>query len=240
MPVCKISDRCLQIKRFNVMNCYLVSESDGLTLIDTAMGAARIIVEAARYLGHPIRRTLLTHAHLDHVGSLDMLKKLVPDMQVMIGSRESLLLGEAARGVRPSKMALLPGEPQTPVKGSFKKVKSLPDRLLEENDLIGSLRVILTPGHTPGHLSFLDERDRSIYAGDALTTFQEVRLPFDPPWYFPFAKPGTWHFPSALASARGLAALEPSRILAGHGPAVENARLAVQHAILRAGEQIKA
>ncbi len=239
MPVCKITDRCLQIKRFNVMNCYLVSESDGLTLIDTAMGAARIIVQGARYLGQPIRRVLLTHAHMDHVGSLDMLKKLVPDIQIMAGARESQLLAEAARGVSPAKMTLLPGEPQTPVKGSFKRLKNLPDRLLEENDLVGSLRVVHTPGHTPGHLSFWDERDGSIYAGDAFTTFQEVRLPFDPPWYFPLAKPATWHYPSALASARRISNLEFNRILAGHGPAVANARIAVEHAIERGGEKLK-
>ena len=35
--------------------------------------------------------------------------------------------------------------------------------------MCGSLRVIDTPGHIPGHMSFLDERDGTLYAGDALT-----------------------------------------------------------------------
>ena len=234
MPVRQISEHCLQIKRFNAINCYLVREIDGLTIVDTAMAAARIITAGARHLKQPIRRILLTHAHLDHVGSLDLLKKLAPDAQIVAGDRESKLLSEAARGIKPAHMTLQPGEPQTPVKGSFKKLKNLPDQLVKENDTVGSLRAIATPGHTPGHLSFIDERDGTLYAGDALTTLREVRLPFDPPWYFPLPKQATWHFESALSSARRLANLNPSRILAGHGPAVANPHAALERAIERA------
>ncbi len=221
------------------MNCYLVIEEDGLTVIDTAMAAGRVIVEGARHLGQPIRRILLTHAHGDHVGSVDLLKKLVPDAQLIVGKRESQLLAEAARGVKPGQMTLLGGEPHTRVKGFFKKVKTIPERVLEENDLVGSLRVMGTPGHTPGHLSFLDERDGSLYSGDALATFGAIRLPFDPPWYFPFPKQATWHFETALASVRRLATLNISRVLAGHGPAVEMPQQGLEQAIARAQKKIR-
>ncbi len=238
MPVRQISENCLQIKRFNAVNCYLVRESDGLTLVDTALAAARIIREAVRHLGQPLRRILLTHAHYDHAGSIDALKKLVPDARILAGNRESLLFTEAARGVKPSRMRLLPDEPQTPVKGSFKKLKNLPDTLLHEGERVGSLRVIKSPGHTPGHISFLDERDGSLYAGDALTTIKEVRLPFDPAWYFPLPKWATWHNETALESARRFFDLDFTRILPGHGRAVENARTSLEQAIRRAQERL--
>jgi glyoxylase-like metal-dependent hydrolase (beta-lactamase superfamily II) len=231
LPVSKISERCLQVRRFGLMNCYLVRESDGLTLIDTAMGAAAIILEASRHMGQPIRRILLTHAHADHVGSLDALKQRIPDAQVFIGTRESRLLAEAARGVKRDKMLLLPEEPQTPVKGAFRKVKTSPDTLVNEGDMVGSLRAINTPGHTPGHLAFLDERDGSLYAGDALVTFSEVRLPFDPHWTFPLPKGGTWHFGTSFASGERLGAVRFERILAGHGRAVEDTGAALRRAL---------
>ena len=239
MPVRQISGNCLQIKRLNSVNCYLVRESDGLTLVDTALAAARIIREAARHLGQPIRRILLTHAHSDHVGSLDALKKLMPDAQILAGNRESLLLTEAARGVRPARMRLLPDEPQTPVKGSFKKLKNLPEVLLHEGDSVGSLRVLKSPGHTPGHLSFLDERDGSLYAGDALVTIGEVRLPFDPAWYFPLPEWATWHNETAFGSAQSFLNLDFMRILPGHGSAVENPREALERALARARRKLK-
>lgn len=239
MPVRQISGNCFQIRRFNSINCYLVRENDGLTLVDTALGAARIIREAARHLGQPIRRILLTHAHLDHVGSLDALKKLVPDAQILAGNREALLLTEAARGVKPARMKLLPDEPQTPVKGSFKKLKNLPEVLLHEGDSVGSLSVIKSPGHTPGHLSFLDQRDGSLYAGDALMIIKEICLPFDPAWYFPLPKWATWLRETALASAQGFLNLDFTRILPGHGSAVENPRLGLERALARARRKLK-
>jgi glyoxylase-like metal-dependent hydrolase (beta-lactamase superfamily II) len=236
LPVHRISENCLQIRRFNFANCYLVREDDGLTLVDTALQAASIIAEAARYLGQPIRRILLTHAHVDHVGSLDAVKQRVPDAQVLMGDREIELLREVMAGVKVSKMRLHPDEAQNPVKGSFKKLKNLPGIMVKHGDSVKSLRVVSTPGHTPGHLSFIDQRDGALYAGDALMTVKETRLTFDPPWYFPLPKGGTWHFPTCLSSAEKLLALKPSRILAGHGPAVENAISDLENAVRRAGK----
>src|ERR687886_746883 len=98
-----------RLPRLFPVNCYLVREDDGFTLIDTALpGSAPAILAAAWALGAPIVRIALTHAHGDHVGT--------------------------------------PG------------------------DRVGSLAVIVAPGHTPGHVAFLDTRDRTLIAGDAFQT----------------------------------------------------------------------
>src|SRR5207244_5596339 len=83
----------VRLTRFGMVNCFLVREDDGFTLIDTGVAAsAPGIRKAAQSLGAPIRRILLTHAHIDHVGSLDALVGEYPGMEFAVGKRESRLL----------------------------------------------------------------------------------------------------------------------------------------------------
>lgn len=83
----------MRLTRFGVINCFLVQEDDGLTLVDTGLaGTAPGIVEAARRFGAPIRRIALTHAHLDHAGAVDSLVRLFPGIVLAVGLRESRLL----------------------------------------------------------------------------------------------------------------------------------------------------
>jgi len=59
---------------------YLVEEHDGLTLGDAALPySVKGILQAARQIGKPITRIVLTHAHANHVGALDALKRALPD-----------------------------------------------------------------------------------------------------------------------------------------------------------------
>ncbi len=110
-----------QVTRFGMVNVYLVREDDGLTLIDTAItGSAKAILAAAKGMGAPITRIILTHAHSDHVGSLDAVAAEVPDAEVLISSRESRLL-------RKDK-TMEPAEPDAKLKGGFPGTKTQPDR----------------------------------------------------------------------------------------------------------------
>src|SRR5512142_1892393 len=82
-----------QIEKSTILfpiNCYLVREDDGLTLVDTNWTKmAQPILEAAAKLGAPIRRIVLTHSHGDHVGSLDDLRKELPEAKVLLSAREA-------------------------------------------------------------------------------------------------------------------------------------------------------
>src|SRR6266852_804739 len=89
MKVTASSNNLFQLTRLVAFNCYLVREDDGFTLIDTNMGGqAHAIMQEASKLGLPIVRILLTHAHVDHVGSLDALHEALPDVQVAISERD--------------------------------------------------------------------------------------------------------------------------------------------------------
>jgi glyoxylase-like metal-dependent hydrolase (beta-lactamase superfamily II) len=204
---------CVQLTFFPgvfPVNCYFVREDDGLTLIDTGLpSSAKAIRAAAEGLGMPIQRIALTHAHGDHVGSLDTLREAFPNAEVMISARDARLL----RG----DTSLDPGEPQIKVRGSVKPCKTSPTRLLNAGDRIGSLEVISCPGHTPGHVAFLETRDRSLIAGDAFQTQGGVAVSGMVRTLFPFPALATWHKPTALNSAKHLRQLRPSHLAVGHG-----------------------
>ena len=93
MKVTTHGDNLFQLTQLVAFNCYLVREDDGFTLIDTSnSGQAPSIMQAAEQLGQPIARILLTHAHVDHVGSLDALHEALPDVPVAISERDARFL----------------------------------------------------------------------------------------------------------------------------------------------------
>ncbi|MNW25555.1 putative metallo-hydrolase YflN [compost metagenome] len=225
-------DRLYQITFMPIIfpvNCYLVDEVDGFTLIDAALpGTAQPILRAAARLGKPIRRIVLTHAHDDHVGALDALKEQNPDLEVYISTRDACLLkGDTS---------LLPGEHDTPIKGGVpKKLKTRADVLLSEGDRIGSLEAISVPGHTPGSMAFLDIRTRALIVGDAFCTRGGTSVSGKLVPIFPFPALATWSKAEAWRSADKLLTYSPTLLCAGHGPMVEEPLGKMRQAVAEAG-----
>src|SRR5438067_7057176 len=211
MKVTASSNHLFQLTHLGAINCYLVREDDGFTLIDTGWpgSQAQPIIQEAHKLGLPLVRILLTHARIDHVGSLDALHDALPNAQVAISERDArFLTGD---------QSLDPTEPQVPLRGGYPVCTTAPTRLLHEGDRIGSLEVLATPGHTPGHLAFLDTRDRAVIAGDAFQTLGGVAVTGTFKVLFPLPALATWHKGLALQSACKLLAREPSVLTVGHG-----------------------
>jgi glyoxylase-like metal-dependent hydrolase (beta-lactamase superfamily II) len=231
MKTTPVTANAFQLTRLGLVNCYLMRESDGLTLIDTGLpGSADDILAAARTLDAPIRRILLTHAHMDHVGSVDDLTaKLGPSNVELAASARSLPLLQ-----QPPNKSLEPGEPAGKIKGGLPGIQTRPTHLVAEGELYGSLRAIATPGHIPGHLSFLDERDGTLFAGDALICVGGLSISGFAPWVFPFANFATWNKATALASARKLLEFPIERFASGHGKIQAGGIPALRTAIARA------
>jgi glyoxylase-like metal-dependent hydrolase (beta-lactamase superfamily II) len=224
MRVTTITPNITQLTRFHFVNAYLVRESDGLTLVDTTMGrAADSLLDAARGAGSAIRRIALTHGHGDHVGALDALKEklgaevevLMPELDARIHAGEQVVDGK------------LPG--------SWPTLRTRPDVLLSSGDRVGSLEVVASPGHSPGHVAFIDTRDRTLIAGDVFTTYGKAAVTSHFYARFPFAAMATWDKAKDVESARGLRALDPPILVVGHGPAVREPGAAMDAAIARAG-----
>jgi glyoxylase-like metal-dependent hydrolase (beta-lactamase superfamily II) len=209
------------------VNCYLVKEDDDLTLIDTGLAyVTHAILKVAEQVGRPITRILLTHGHGDHVGGLDRLHVALPSAEVMMSERDHrLLLGDTS---------LDADEPAAKIKGDITLRQTKPTRFLAEGDRVGHLQVVSCPGHTPGHLAFLDVRDDTLIAGDAFQTKGGVAVSgtFKP--FFPFPALATWHKSTALESARRLRRLRPSRLAVGHGRVISEPMTAMDRAIQQA------
>ncbi len=236
MKITQHGGELVQLTRFPRLfpvNCYLVREDDGFTLVDTAIaGSGAAIIAAARSLGAPIVRIVLTHAHADHVGALDELHALLPGAEMLIGARDARFLH--------GDMSLDPAEPQVKLRGSYVRRATEPSRLLQAGDRVGSLTVVAAPGHTPGQIALLDMRDGTLIAGDAFQTRGGVAVAGTLRPLFPFPALATWHKPTALASARALRALMPTRLAVGHGVVLADPLGAIDRAIAVAERHIVA
>ena len=122
--------------------------------------------------------------------------------------------------------------------------------MLPEDGVVPGLpdwRWIPTPGHTPGHVSFFRDSDRTLIAGDAVVATRQESLIFillqrkkvwRPPAYF------TPDWEAARDSVHALAALEPASLGTGHGQVLRGSemrdglhRLAQHFEALRPGQR---
>jgi glyoxylase-like metal-dependent hydrolase (beta-lactamase superfamily II) len=203
-------------------NPYILVDADGLTVIDTGLPhSERKILAYVASLGktaRDVKRILLTHADLDHVGGLAALHKLT-------GARTYASKIEAD--------AIAAGMPSRPIKSSGFSVRRLMFTLLrpfmkatpfQVNEIVadgqilpalGGLRVVETSGHTPGHISLFAPAVGVLFCGDSMVTDENG---------IHGSRPGlTWDDAKAREAERKQAALGARIVCSGHGPVVMDA-----------------
>ena len=202
-------------------NPYLLFDSDGLTLIDTGLpGSHKKILKYIIGLEHAptdLKRIILTHSDLDHIGGLAGLKQ-ASGARVYASAieAEAIAKGQASRRIRPSRFGrrLLMG-----LLGKFFKARPVRvDEILHEGQtlpVLGGLQVLETPGHTPGHISLYAPSVGVLFVGDSIVSRENGLVGSVPA--------NTWDQTKAAESVRKQAALKPNVVCSGHGPVVRDA-----------------
>jgi hydroxyacylglutathione hydrolase len=161
-------------------------------------------------VGVEIAEVALTHVHPDHQGCA---KWVCESRKVPLACHADDVDAMEGRAPVGSGKALLPRIYDKIWTGPPHKV----DRVLNEGDEVAGFRVIHAPGHAPGEVIFFRDSDRVAICGDVvrnmsyLTLMPGVREPPDEMTYDPAENRRSIH---------KLAALEPTLILPGHGPAI--------------------
>ena len=204
-----------------VANVFILIDPDGLTVIDTGLPRSeRKILDYITNLGrshHDVKRILITHSDLDHVGSLAALQKasgaLTYASQI---EAEAIAAGQNSRPPKPGfsmakaiMAAMRPFYKATP----FQVAEYLTDG--QVLPALGGLRVVETAGHSPGHVSLFAPGAGILFCGDSLVTDQNG--------IHGSRSAVTWEAEKAREAERKQAALGARIVCPGHGPVVMEA-----------------
>lgn len=155
----------MNIKTLNLgalgTNCYILEDAENkkCAIIDPADNVGRILQETEN-LGLEVSCILITHAHFDHILALNDLYKKT-GARVYIGHHDKKALKDPALNLSGymGEIFVFPGDAYEISEGSKITFGNI------------TLKVIETPGHTPGGVCYISEKDECIFTGD--TVFAE-------------------------------------------------------------------
>ena len=166
-----------------------------------------------------LTRIWITHHDHDHMGSLHAIRKKYPHIKVYAGSSEVPFIEGREIPLRMKQAVELQAhlseekhEEGILFQKYLKSVESdKVDFLLYDDMLLldGNVKVISTPGHTKGHVSFYFPKEKTLIAGDALV-IENNRLEIPFPQF-------SENFEEAKESVQKLAQYDIGRIFCYHG-----------------------
>ena len=164
-----------------LINSYAFVDPDGgVTVVDCGVSKAspRIVSGLATIGKSPrdVTRILLTHVHADHAGGASALARVTG--APVVAHAADAGFAEAGR-LAPFNGATLTGRLINRLPGGRMEPVEVAQRLADGDvlDVGGGLRILHTPGHSPGHVSLLHEPNRVLITGDALFNVFGVRWP---------------------------------------------------------------
>ena len=167
-----------------------------LVLIDTALpGQTEPLREAVSQAGfdlEKITKVILTHQDMDHIGSAKVLSGL--GAEILAHEYEAPYISGVKTSIRITEMEKRLNDMNEEERAFLARMKAgapyfhvSVDRFLTDCELLeicGGIKVIHTPGHTPGHISLWLKESNIIVAGDAALVSGGVLTGFDPNFNF--------------------------------------------------------
>ena len=164
MKAIQISEHIWALKTWRLLQCrvWAVFEQDGISLVDAGMPfmAKEILAFLDRFPETPVKRILLTHGHLDHVGALP---QILTKHQVPVYAHRLEIPYMEGRLAYPRRK-----KPERNVAEGV--ALPLPEDGQGELAKCGGLQPYFTPGHAPGHVVYYHEQDRVLLGGDLFTS----------------------------------------------------------------------
>ncbi len=156
-----------------------LDDDDSVTLVDTGLkrAPARIVAALESIGKHPrdVTRIVLTHVHPDHAGgAAEMARRTDAPVLVHGDDHDWATTGRITNAQdRSTRLGRLFART-----GDGKVEPFTPGPALTDGELLpvaGGLRVVHTPGHSPGHVSLLHEPTRTLVTGDSIFNFRFLR-----------------------------------------------------------------
>jgi glyoxylase-like metal-dependent hydrolase (beta-lactamase superfamily II) len=148
-------------------NMYLVTGQERAALIDSGMGIGDVSAEIAKITSLPCT-VLNTHYHWDHIGANRLFaESAIHESEADLLAQEQDISGFRPGMRSPAARAVLPAHFDP---GAYRVVPEPATYVLHENDVIDLggrlLRVLHIPGHSPGHVAYVDEASHALFTGD--------------------------------------------------------------------------
>lgn len=187
----------------NIIHPTLLWDQEMAVLIDTGFPGQiedlRAAMEMVGVLFDKLKVVILTHQDLDHIGSL-------PEILRECGSNINVYAHELDRPYIQGELPLLKdGNLENPPKGKVDHI------LIDGQELpyCGGIRVIHTPGHTPGHISLYLKQSKTLIAGDSMYSVNGILGGIHPPT--------TLDMKAARLSLKKYLALDIASVVCYHG-----------------------
>lgn len=149
------------------VNLYLVTGKERAVLIDSGLGIGDARAEIAKITSLPCT-VLNTHYHWDHIGANAFFAESAiheSEVGLVAQAPDVSFMRQAMQS--PTARTVLPASFDPSV---YRVVPKPATRVLHDNDLIDlggrALRVLHIPGHSPGHVAYLDEASNMLFTGD--------------------------------------------------------------------------